>query len=266
MPPCRQTSTAPRSQASTCGADFVEIEIVGPAAQIFAELAFRERAEFAAEIADIGVVDIPGDDIGHAIAAIAARSPSAASQTPQNPARAPPKSATISASPSRDPAMPRHDRVELSGGRTPERRAVSRRRPASIDRCERSLRRRMRASPAVRSAGASQARARRISWIDRQPLNQHLPALAVSREALRARPRPLRIDVVGRDRRNAAPIIDAGRENCAAARPKVRRRLDVHRRAEDQPRHGDGPQMVGERRLRRDPPFSCRAWRGSSEQ
>src|SRR3954453_13512032 len=48
--------------------DFVEVEIVGPAAQILAELALREGAELTAEIADIRVVDIAGNNISHCIA------------------------------------------------------------------------------------------------------------------------------------------------------------------------------------------------------
>src|SRR5438132_8898562 len=43
--------------------DLREVEVVGPAAQIFAELALREGAELTAEIADVGVVDVAGHDI-----------------------------------------------------------------------------------------------------------------------------------------------------------------------------------------------------------
>src|SRR5439155_8597892 len=43
--------------------DLREVEIVGPAAQIFAELALREGAELTAEIADVGVVDVAGHDV-----------------------------------------------------------------------------------------------------------------------------------------------------------------------------------------------------------
>ena len=61
--------------------NFFEVEIIGPATQIFAELALRKGAKFAAEIADIGVVDVAGDDVADVVAACAARSASAASQT-----------------------------------------------------------------------------------------------------------------------------------------------------------------------------------------
>src|SRR5215468_10937825 len=40
-----------------------KIEIIRPAAQIFAELALGERAELAAEIADIRVVDVARHDV-----------------------------------------------------------------------------------------------------------------------------------------------------------------------------------------------------------
>src|SRR5208283_5943184 len=48
--------------------DLWEIEIIGPSAQIFAELALREGAELTAEIADVGVVDVAGHDIADHIA------------------------------------------------------------------------------------------------------------------------------------------------------------------------------------------------------
>src|SRR5437764_580812 len=48
--------------------DLVHVEVVGPAAQIFAELALREGAELATEITDIGVVDIAGDNVADGVA------------------------------------------------------------------------------------------------------------------------------------------------------------------------------------------------------
>ena len=49
--------------------DLVEVEIVGPPAQVLRHLAFRERAELAAEVADVGVVDVAVDDVGDRVAA-----------------------------------------------------------------------------------------------------------------------------------------------------------------------------------------------------
>ena len=43
--------------------DLVHVEVVGPAAQILAELALGEGAELTAEIADVGVVDVAGHDV-----------------------------------------------------------------------------------------------------------------------------------------------------------------------------------------------------------
>src|SRR5207247_5588824 len=48
--------------------DLREVEVVGPAAQIFAELALREGAELTAEIADVGVVDVAGHDVADCVA------------------------------------------------------------------------------------------------------------------------------------------------------------------------------------------------------
>ena len=49
MPPCMQTSVAPRSQASSVRLlDLLERQVVGLAAQVLGGLAFRERAELAA--------------------------------------------------------------------------------------------------------------------------------------------------------------------------------------------------------------------------
>ena len=49
-------------------ADLGEIEVIRPTAQILAELALGKRAELAAEIADIRIVDVAGYDIADGIA------------------------------------------------------------------------------------------------------------------------------------------------------------------------------------------------------
>src|SRR6516165_3578798 len=48
--------------------DLCEIEVVGAAAQVFAELALGKGAELATEIADIRVVDVAGHDIADNVA------------------------------------------------------------------------------------------------------------------------------------------------------------------------------------------------------
>ncbi len=75
-----------------------------------------------------------------------------------------------------------------------------------------------------------------------------MPAAAVcARQMVEGRPRRLGVDVVAGDRRNAAPIVDAGRDHLGQARRvQIRRRLDIHLGTEDQPGDGDRPQMVVE--------------------
>ena len=118
------------------------------------------------------------------------------------------------------------------------------------------------APQAARRAHRQHARAQRridpglvvdVARIDREPLGQHLAvARALGRERVELRPRPLGIHVVGRDRRDAAPVVDAGLDQAAVARLlQVGRRLDRQRVAEDQARDGDGPQQLVERRLGR---------------
>ena len=71
-------------------------------------------------------------------------------------------------------------------------------------------------------------------------------------EMIELRPRRFRVDVVGRHRRHAAPIVDAGPDELRQILgPQVRRRLNVDRRAEDQAGDRDRPQMLVERRLGR---------------
>ena len=69
MPPWRQTSTAPRSQASwhrrtisSTGTTY------GGPAQVLGQLALGERAEAAAEVADVRVVDVARDDVADRVA------------------------------------------------------------------------------------------------------------------------------------------------------------------------------------------------------
>jgi hypothetical protein len=50
--------------------NFFEVENIGPTTQIFADLALRKGAKFAAEIADIGVVDVAGDDVADIVAVL----------------------------------------------------------------------------------------------------------------------------------------------------------------------------------------------------
>ncbi len=98
--------------------------------------------------------------------------------------------------------------------------------------------------------GLRRARVRRV---DREPLDEFLPRhLRRPLEDLQVRPGRLRVDVVGRHGRDAAPVVDPGvDERPQRADAQVRRRLDVHLRREQQPRHRDGPQVLVERCRRR---------------
>ena len=71
-------------------------------------------------------------------------------------------------------------------------------------------------------------------------------------EAVERRPRRFRIDMVARDRRHAAPVVDPGGDHlgeCCGV--QIGRRLDVHFRPEDQPGNGNRPQMLVEAGLGR---------------
>ena len=82
--------------------------------------------------------------------------------------------------------------------------------------------------------------------IDRKPLGElHARGLGCSLHHPQVRPRRFGIDVVRRDRRNPAPVVDPGSDHPAQRTgTEIGRRLDVHVRLEDQTRHGDGPEMV----------------------
>ena len=92
-----------------------------------------------------------------------------------------------------------------------------------------------------------------VGGIDRQSLDQLLARRSGGAlKHLQMRPRRFRINVVGGDGRNPAPIVDAGfNEPVQRAGAQIGRRLDVHVRRKYQPRHRDGPQMLlGRRRGR----------------
>src|SRR5208282_1364331 len=55
-----------RPRLARAAFDLLECQVIGPAAQVLAQLALREGAELAAEIADVRVVDVPVDDVAHA--------------------------------------------------------------------------------------------------------------------------------------------------------------------------------------------------------
>ena len=63
-------------------------------------------------------------------------------------------------------------------------------------------------------------------------------------ETVECRPRPFGVDVVERQRRHAAPVVDAGVEQHAEVVAQVRRRLQVDLRRQQQTRRSDGPVIL----------------------
>ena len=63
-------------------------------------------------------------------------------------------------------------------------------------------------------------------------------------QAVEGRPRPLGVDVVGGDRGDAAPVVDAGVEQVAEVVGEVGRRLEVDLGREDQAGQRDGLEEV----------------------
>src|SRR5216117_2212310 len=94
-------------------------------------------------------------------------------------------------------------------------------------------------------------RARRELGIDREALAEdEAHALGGAAQLRDQRPRLLGVDVVGRERRDAAPVVEPRSEEArVGARREVRRRLDVHVGPEQEPRDGERAEHVRERRL-----------------
>ena len=80
-----------------------------------------------------------------------------------------------------------------------------------------------------------------VLGVDRQPLAQREAAVGGARgELVDLRPGALGVDVVGRQRRDAAPVVDAGPQHQGVLGvDEVRRRLHARLRAEHEPGHRD---------------------------
>ena len=236
--------------------DLVHGEIVGLAAQVLAHLAFREGAELALERTDVGVVDVAGDDIAHGVAVhlaaqivrcAADRGEIVAARAEQlHDLAFAERDTALHFRQRRRDARGRHDLrrlVEQSGltrrqsrhaARTP---VVDARRAFAVDQIVHRL-----AQTLIDPAHGIL----RVGRIDRETFGQGL-AGGAGRGVQHAQMRPRRfgIDVIGRHRRDAAPVVDAGGDQTAErAGAEIGRRLNVHRRFEDQPRDGDSPQMI----------------------
>ena len=80
------------------------------------------------------------------------------------------------------------------------------------------------------------------------------------REVVEVRPRPLGVDVVGGERRDATPVVDAGAHEQVELRGigEVRRRLDPHGGSETRRGDGDGGEVLAGRRHPARPASRCR--------
>ncbi len=227
--------------------DLVHIEVVGPAAQVLAELALREGAELAAEIADVGVVDVAGDDIGDRVARDLAAQPVgglahrgelvAARREQANDVGFGKRFAGASRGRGYCGFRPltRPARFALGHPSPAPRRWVWRRRAGAGDpgvgarqalRVDRAQYRR------AQSGIEPARRVLRVGRVDREPLDEQLAGRGgAPREEIEGRPRRFGVDVVGGHRRHPAPIVDPGRDHrFERVRHQVGRRLDVHRR------------------------------------
>ena len=84
-----------------------------------------------------------------------------------------------------------------------------------------------------------------VLGVDREPRREHLARrLGRQPQPVELGPRSLRIHMVGRDGGDAAPVVDAGRDERPQVRSQVGRRLEVDRRVQEQPGHGRRPEHL----------------------
>ena len=191
-----------------------------------AELALGEGAEPAAVVADVGVVDVAVDDVAHGVAAdaraqrvgggahgVELRAPRAGTARRSRPRAAGARRSRVGwpdrARRKRSPAHARRIGLRFALAAQPGAHASSRAKPsASAAR-----------STGVCNAGSSQrSGALRIAGIDGEPLDQAFSGRrGVRPQSFDRGPRRFRIDVIGRDRRDAAPVVDAGRDQIGQA-------------------------------------------------
>ena len=227
--------------------DLAVVKVVGRAAQVGVLPPFREGAKTARVVADVGVVDIAVDRIAHSVAAsgaahgicggahcfdfVAARGEEtrdfafAQAFTGAGAGEQPVES--------RGPdACRRGKRRRCAGGAgTP---GIGAREPGAIHAVEHVRHQR----PIVPAR-----RVEAIRRIARQALDQDLAGLCGAfAQRGDVRPRRFRVHVVGRHRRDTAPVVDAGGNQVrVVGGAQVGRRLDVHRRAEREARQCHRP-------------------------
>ena len=236
--------------------DLLAPEQVGGAAQVLGQLALREGAEAALEVADVGVVDVPADDVGDlvAVALGAHLIGRARQQVDLGAARLEQRSCLRLRVVRRLQRLGEGGRDAADAGPRPRRRRAAGRADEPL------LGRPRVAEPVggrvhVRDDGRIEPGVgiAQVARVDGEAGQQRQAGggggLA---EPVDVGPGGLGIDVVGRHRRDAAPVVDAGLEQAReAVVGEVRRGLQRHVVGQDQPRDGDRPPVVVERRLGR---------------
>ena len=225
--------------------DLLVRDEVRRAAQVRRQLALREGAEAAAEVADVRVLDVPGDDVADLVAADLPPQPVGRREHAlpllaagaERAGRAPPP-------PARRPCPPAARRARRRTGPGRSRPGASR--PRARARARRTAR------SAVGSTAGSTHSTGEVAGIDRQPRRELEAARAGGRrEPVAVGPGRLGVDVVDRDRRDAAPVVDAGVEQARkVVVGEVRRRLHGDVGRQQQARRRDRPEVVVEARLR----------------
>ena len=242
MPPWMQTSVAPRATASrSLPSMSSQRAVVG----VLVVLVAREAAEAAADVADVGEVDVAADDVGDR------RRPRRRSARGRRPrisacrSRPCAPSSTLGVGARELAALERALEHARALGRSCRARQASDRvrRPSACDSWSPG-------GPAVGVGRAARSRAH-ISGSKRSGRPRDVLGVdATAGRAARSRPPRcgarrsssvgpgrLGIDEVDRERRDAAPVVDArAQQQLERRRRQVRRRLQVHRGPEHEPR------------------------------
>ena len=125
IPPCRHTSVAPRSQASRTRRTISSRGTrYGAPRRFCGELPLRERAEPAAEVADVRVLDVPGDDVADLVAADLPPKPVRRSE---DALRLPPRASSSLVTSSSPSSMPELERRRVAAHDERRRDGVARR-------------------------------------------------------------------------------------------------------------------------------------------
>ena len=248
--------------------DLLEVQQVGRPPQVQRERALRKSTETAFERADVGVVDVAVVHEGHGIADHGA--PQIVGDLGHHPDLGSPGGEQRHDLVVAD-LLPQSHPVEHLGHRPPVRRPPPTTRrtrvlapgadqgrwidlptgaPGSIagqalgvgDVEDGEMERRVEPRPGIM----------RVRGIDGEPCRQHMAGtLRGSAQRVEGRPGTLGVHMVGRDRRDSAPIVDAGVKEGSQVVGQVGRRLNVHLGREHQPGDRDGPEKILGRARRR---------------